>query len=174
MSLADLLNAPTEIELDGKVWKLREPTLLEQATFQRHLETRAREAAGRATDIPDEDRRQLLRDVNADIAAGVYDFGGPVCVQALQTPTGLAKLIHIILRDQGCNEDIARKLVDRQLKEIVATLVGDRLDDEEKKRLLVNLGLPPTWSSSLRTPHSESPKANSNDSAPDSSKSSTP
>lgn len=149
MNLADLLNAPTEIELDGVVYKLRQPTLMEQMTYQRWLEQRARESASRAVDIPEDERRQLLRDVTADIAAGVYEWAGPVCVKALQTPGGLAKLIHIILADQKCTEAISRRLVDKQLAEIIAVLMKDDHQGKDLAPLLAKLGLPSAFLSRL-------------------------
>jgi hypothetical protein len=141
MNLADLLNAPTEIELDGVVYRLRQPTLMEQMTYQRWLEQRAREAAARAVDIPEEERRQLLRDITADIAVGTFEWAGPACVKALQTPGGLAKLIAIILADQKCTEAIARKLVDKQLGEIVAVLMRGDYEKKDLAPLLAKLGL---------------------------------
>lgn len=142
MNLADLLNVPTEIELDGAIWKLRQPTLMDQMVYQRWLEQRARESASRAVDIPEDERRQLLRDVTADIASGLYDFGGSVCCKSLQTQTGLAKLISIILADQKCTEAIARRLVEKQLGEIIAVLMRDDHDPKDLAPLLVKLGLP--------------------------------
>ena len=170
MNLADLLNAPTEIELDGVIWKLRQPTILEQATYQRNLERRAREAASRAVDIPEDERRQLLRDVTADIAAGLYEYGGPVCIRRLQTEEGIAELLHIILADQGCTREIARRLVEKQLSEIIAVLMGG--GDHEKKdlaQLLAKLGLPPSFLSRLSPTHpSGKTSTTSPDSAPNS------
>jgi hypothetical protein len=167
MTLSELLNAPTEITMDGVVYKLRQPTLLEQATFERWLEQRAREAAARSVDLPDEDRRQLLRDVNADIAAGVYSFGGPACVTSLGTPAGLVKLISIIL---ACPEATAQKLVDKQLEEIVACiLAGGDHDPKLMAAVLAKVGLPPDFlSRSSPTPPSTTPSPTSRDSAPSS------
>lgn len=174
VTIADLLNAPTEMELDGKVYKLRQPTLLEGALFQRWIEQRARESAGRAIDLPEEDRRQLLRDVNADIAAGLYCWEGPVCCQALQTPVGMAKLIAIVLADQGCDEAAAKRLVDQKLRELVAILGADN-DPKVVAVVLAKLGLPPDFLSRFsRTRPSTTPPPTSPASAPDNSPPSTP
>lgn len=142
MNVADLLNAPTEItDADGKVWSLSEPTIMMQATFQRWLEQRARESAGRATDVPDEDRRNLLLDVTAAIAAGDYDWSGPICLKALQTPTGLAKITALILADQGCNETIARKLLGERRNEIISVITRTDFDPKDVASLIGRLGL---------------------------------
>jgi len=165
MTLADLLNAPTEMEFEGVTYRLREPTLLEEGEFQRWLESRAREAAGRATDLPDEDRRNLLRDVTADIASGRYAFGGEECLRALRTEVGWAKLVAIVLRDQGVSDQLAARMVNRRLREIVAVM---RAEGESYPKALAEvlsrLGLPADFlssSSNSRTPRSTAAPANS-------------
>lgn len=174
MNLEDMLNAPTDVELDGVVYKLRQPDVIEGATFARWLQQRAREAVAGSVDIPEEDRRQLLRDVTADIVAGIYSWGGPVCIAALQQRDGVAKLLTIIL---SCTSAIADKIIDRQLAEIIAIIKGMEEDDPKALgQLLVRLGLPSDFlssSSSSRTRHSTTPSTTSEASASDNSKAST-
>lgn len=155
-SLADLLNSITEFTHDGITYKLRQPTLLECGQYQRWLESEARASAAAATELPEEDRRNLLRDVNADIAAKLYAWGGEVCVKSLRTPDGIAKLMSIVC---GILVPDARAVVDKRLHEIAAILMASVMgDDPEKKaelrQLLLNLGLPPNF---LNTPSSNSP-----------------
>lgn len=143
MDLASLLNAPTEITHDGVAYQLREPTLLERGMFQRWMEQRAREAAGRATDLPPEEQRQLLRDITADIAVGTFAWGGAAWAMAVQTPEGIAKIFSLVL---GVTPELAEKIVAHQTAERVAILVGTMTGgtDEEKKglrQMLVSLGL---------------------------------
>src|SRR5262245_28079885 len=125
-SLADLLNAPTEIEFHGKKYQLRQPTLLECGSYQRWLEQEARAGAARATELSEEDRRNLLRDVQADIASQRYAYGGELCVKSLQTPTGIAKLTSIIT---GMSEQAAQQLVEQRLTEVAAIIVGAMEED---------------------------------------------
>lgn len=149
MTLADLFNVETELPFRGQVFKLRKPTQLEQAQYQRWLETRAREALGRATDLPEEMQRSLARDVNADIAAGVYEWGGEVCARSLRTPTGLAKLLAIILADQGITHDNAVEMVAERIHEIAAVLISKVTEDPKAlAATLKTLGLPSTYLSS--------------------------
>lgn len=171
MTLADLLNAPTELTLDGKTYKLRQPTVLEEATFSRWLEQLARESAARAVDIPEEQQRQLLRDVNADIAAGVYAVNGPVYVASLQSPARLPKYLSVILADQGCDEATARKLAERFLGEVVATLLSGHHDPKTLAVVLAKLGLPPNFLSSYKSSRTRPSTTGSTTSAdsPDSS-----
>ncbi|VTT98940.1 unnamed protein product [Gemmataceae bacterium] len=167
MNVADLLNAPTEVTLGDKVYKLREPTLMEQATYARWLEQRARESAARAVDLPDEDRRQLLRDVAQDISAGVYDWAGPACVKALQTPTGLSKLLAVLLADQGVTDAIAREILDKWLSEVIAVVLRNDYDPKDLAPLLMKLGLPPDFLSKFSaTRPSEKTSTTSPDSVP--------
>lgn len=152
-SLADLLNAPSDFEHGGKVYKLREPTLLECATYQRWLESEARASAAAATDLPEEDRRNLLRDVNADIAAKRYAWAGAVCVDSLRTPQGIAKLMSIVCADQGVTYELALKMCEARLADLARLLLAAETgDDPEKKaalgQLLRSAGLPENFLSS--------------------------
>jgi len=167
-SLADLLNSPTAFEFEGATYQLREPTLFECGQYQRWLEAEARASAGRATELPEEDRRNLLRDVNADIAAQRYAWGGEMCVISLRTPQGIARLLSIICTDQGVTYELACRMVDRKLREIAALLVAAQEEDPTGKKLeavALRLGLPRTYfatlSSACATSPSESPATSS-------------
>ena len=170
MTLADLLNAPSDFPFGDRVYKLRQPTLLECATYQRWLEQEARAGAARATELPEEDRRQLLRDVQADVAAQAYCWGGDVCIRSLQTPAGVAKLMSIVCADQGLSERDARRAVDQRLTEIAALIAGELEGDPSGKSvagLLRHLGLPPNYFASSSSPSPTRPTpATSGSSAP--------
>lgn len=169
MNLTDILNAPTELEFEGRVYKLRQPTLMEQAVFARWLEQRARDAAGRAVELTEDDRRQLLRDVNADIASGVYDWGGEACVRSLRSPSGLAKLLAVILADQGVTEATAAKILDRSMREIAAVVVSKVTDDPNSLRAtLATLGLPADFLGSYSSPSRTRPSTTGSTTSPDS------
>lgn len=143
MTLADLLNAPAEIEFKGRVFRLRQPTQIEQAQFQRWLEDRAKAAVGRATDLPDDLQRQAIRETVADIAAGTYEWGGEVCARALRTPVGIAKIVQLVLADQGVTFEMAQQMVEQQLREIAAVLVSKATHDPKALAAALNrLGLP--------------------------------
>lgn len=158
VTLADILNSPTEITHKGVTYQLREPTLMERGQFQRWLESNARAAAGRATELTPDEQRQLIRDVNTDIAVGTFAFGGAACVAALQTPDGIAKMYGLVL---GVSAELAAEIVGAQQAECVAALLGamDGGTEEEGKGIrqaLVSLGLPsdflsPSSSFSSRT-----------------------
>jgi hypothetical protein len=163
-TLADLLNAPSDFEFEGTVYKLREPTLMECGRYQRWLEQEARASAARAVELPDEDRRNLLRDVTADIAAQVYAWGGEACVRSLRTPQGIARLLAIIGDGQGITPALAARMVDRKLREIAALLAAAQEDDAGGKKLeavALRLGLPRTFfatpSPPCATPPSDTP-----------------
>jgi hypothetical protein len=148
-TLADLLNAPTEFVHKGVTFKLRQPTLVEQGMYQRWLEERARAAAGRATDLPEDRQRQLLKDVNDATAVGEYEWGGEVCARAVRTPTGLAKLLSIVLADQAVTFEVAQDMVAEKLREIAAALMSRATDDPKAlAAALRTLGLPSASSSS--------------------------
>lgn len=156
-TLNDLLNAPADLEFEGVTYSLRQPTLLEAFTYSRWLEQEARAGAARATELADEDRRNLLRDVQADIAAQRYAWGGELCVQSLSTPPGIAKLLSIVCAAQGLTAALALRVVEHRLREVAALLVGELEEDPSGNRLrglLASLGLSPNFfgSSSSASP----------------------
>jgi hypothetical protein len=166
MDLASLLNSPQTFEHDDVTYHLRQPNILECGEFQRGLEQEARASAARATELPEEDRQKLLLGVQREIVAGVYAWGGEVCVQSLRTPQGIAKLLAIVAREQGMTPKLALEIVDRRMREIAAILIAASAgDDPEQKKSLaavcLSLGLPPdflnTSSPESATPRSEAP-----------------
>lgn len=166
MSLADLVNAPGEFTHDGKTYLVREATLLEKGTYQRWLESEARASAAAATDIPEEDRRNLIRDVAADIATKRFAWGGEECVRSLRTPEGVAKFFSIVCADQGLTYRTAREIVDANLLEIARMLhllTAEAEGDPEKKaelaRLLRSRGFPDDFLNTSSSGSSTSPTA---------------
>ena len=161
-SLADLLNSPTEIEFEGKVYQLREPTLEECGMYQRWLEAEARAGAAAATDLPEDQQDRLLRAVSRDIAAQVYCWGGEECVNSLNTPTGMGKLLSIVCRTQGLDYGTAVRMCNAKLFD-VAKLLLKYSDDPEKKTeldaLLKSVGLPPDFLSKTSSGSSTTPAA---------------
>jgi len=146
-TLAQLLNSPEEFEFGGKTYRLREPTLIECGEYQKWLESEARASAAASTDLPEEDRRQLLRDVNADVAAKRYAWAGLECVLSLRSADGMAKLMSIVCRDQGVTYPLALKMTTARLWDIARVLLAaEQGDDPEKKaavrELIRRTGLP--------------------------------
>jgi hypothetical protein len=170
-TLAELVNSPTDITFREVTYKLREPDLMERGRYQRWLEQEARASAAAATELQEEDRRNLLRDVNADVAAKRYAWGGEVCVESLRTPDGLAKLYAIVCESQGLTFEVAREMMDSHFAEIAAVLTAANAaaeagDEEAKKSLgllLFRLGRPANFlsTSSSASPTSSDPKRSS-------------
>lgn len=146
MTQADFFNVPTEIELDGTVYKLRPLDQVEQGKFQRWLEERAwaaleRSAAYRSPEEVAADRRALT----AEIAAGVYEWDGPVGAASQQTPEGAAKVLQILL---GVPPETARRLALRYLERVLPALqamMGGAVDPKALGEALATLGLPPDF-----------------------------
>lgn len=129
---------------------------MEQGEYQRWLEQRAYDAIARRTyqDQTEQDRDR--NNLNKDIAVGCYEWGSEACVNALRTQLGSAKLLAVILKDQGMTEAIARRWVERQLAEIAAVLMSKvQTDPLALAVALSRLGLPSDFlSSASATPHS--------------------
>lgn len=141
--LPSLFNVGAEFEFDGAKYKLREMTLLECATYQRWLEVRAREAAGRATDLPEEQQRRLLADVIADIAAGRYAYGSENFTASLTSQAGLTKYFELVL---CVDSALAERIVLHGIAQYKAALDVMRANDPKALRqLCTTLGLPPNF-----------------------------
>lgn len=158
MTLRDIFNVATEIEYEGEKYRLHEPTLLEQGEFQCWLEQLAYDAIERRTYAKEDDRAKALQLHTQDCAAGVYEWGGDVAMKRVMTPKGLAKLLHIMCREQGMTLPIAEKLVDLETRKIAFAIASKRQDDPKVvEAIRATLGLPSeTSSSESPTPHSDS------------------
>ncbi len=169
--LTTLFNVGEEIgPFDGKTYTLRQPIILEELEYSKYLRSRATKFA-EETGKTQEHKDRLVLAVGDRAAAGVYDWGGEVWAKSIQSADGLAKLLSIIMADQGVTEQSAKKLVTAAQARIVATLLA-RLPDADPKALaqveadLIRLGLPSdflsdnsrtprlvtTWSTSLDAP----------------------
>lgn len=165
-SIGDLLNSPSEKEFEGVVYQLRQPTMEEEGLFQRWLEQRAYDAIARRTyqdPVEQETDRRLL---NQDIAAGEYEYGGPLAVKAINTPRGIAQIVHIICAPQGMTLEIAKRFVNHHLELIAAVLIS-KLPGADPKALgesLLKHGVPADFFSSDSGTHpSTSPLTNSDE-----------
>jgi hypothetical protein len=154
-SFGNLFNSPTGIEFEGKTYKLRQASAIECGEYQRHLEQEARATIRRDTSLSEDERREQLADVNADIAAKRYRYGGIVAVKSLRTVEGVAKLISIICADQGMTEAIALRFCNEKLRETIAAIkIAEAEESQDPKELaaiptmLASLGLPLTFLSS--------------------------
>jgi hypothetical protein len=148
MRLTDLLNTPSTIDFEGLTLHLRQPRLEEIAKFTAWLEQNAREAAGRAEDLPASVHAALYAAVTRDIATKYYHWGGDASIAALSTPAGLAKLLSIIFAGDGHQLDVTtcERLVMLKMKEIAAHLTTAEEDDPKVVRAvygLLNLPVPP-------------------------------
>ncbi|AMV28787.1 hypothetical protein VT84_30620 [Gemmata sp. SH-PL17] len=148
-SLADLLNSPGDFPFEGVTYKLGQPTVMQMGQYARWLEQRAREATVRATDLDDDTRRVLLKDVIADIAAGVYEWGSETCCKAMQLPRGQAKFLAIMLADQGVDDETADRMIASRLADVVSLIQIAVSDDPKAMAAALNqLGLPSNFVSS--------------------------
>lgn len=140
MDLAELFNAPTELEFEGKVYLLRQLTQVERAEYQRWLEKRALDGILSETGIPEQVQDRMLRTYAHDKTKGTYAWGSEVCCETVTGETGMAKFLAIMLRDQGVDLETARRMAEKELKRIVLTLFKQETTDpklvEAAERLL--------------------------------------
>jgi hypothetical protein len=144
-TLADYVNAPTEIEFDKKIYHLRQPTLFEEGEFQRWLEHQALfkiETADK--EILDDAKRDKARQTHfQDCASGVYESGGELYGKALMSQAGMAKMLSIVLKDDGITLAIAKEMVKVKIREVLAVLISKVTSDPKAhEAVLAKLGLP--------------------------------
>lgn len=171
MTLADMFNAPGEFALRDEAtdtvetFRMREPNQLEQGEFQRWLEQLAFDNIASRKFQTEADREAALRVWQHDCAAGVYEYGGVVCIRRLTDPNlkGLAKLMEIVCRDQGMTHQKATAIARNEQIRLVALISKQATDDPKALEAVLNrLGLPSDFfSSNSATPPSAAPTPSS-------------
>lgn len=143
MTIADLVNAPSEITFEGQTYRLSPPSLLQQGEFQRYLEQKVLDGINRRQ-YPDEKARERDRaNFNDRSGAGYYEWGGEYAAHAAIQPAGYVKLLAIIGREQGLTLAIAERLVKQKLHESLAAIMSRIVSDpKELGAILTMLGLP--------------------------------
>lgn len=176
MTLAEMLNAAAELEFEGKTYRLRKPTLLEEGEFQVYLEQCASDSIERREWKDPDDKLAAQNLVTRDCAEGYYESGGEGYVRAVSNPRRLPRLLAIICRDQGMTPQIAERLVQTEMKKIAAILISKVHDDPKSLgAVLATLGLPADYLSRLSPAHpSTTASTTSDDSRANSSSGSTP
>jgi hypothetical protein len=147
-TLADLLAVPAELAWDGRTWKMRPPTQLEQALFSRWLERRAKEFAERSVDLTADAQAEYRRVAVNEAAACSFEWGSDAYVKALGTPLGTAKMFELVWRtehpDRGdVSEDLALRFVTEKIGEAAAALTAAvEADPKVRREILRAAGLP--------------------------------
>lgn len=153
MTTADIFNEGSYLTdpAGKKTFAMRQPSQEEQGQFQRWCEQEAHDAIDRSTGSEEsKDRRHSFIDVAAGL--GKYQYEGEYGYEARFLPAGMAKLISIVLRDQGVTEEKATDLVRHKFKELAAEYIGRKVANPKAMALVRQaLGL-----LNAETPSSES------------------
>jgi hypothetical protein len=126
---ADALGLGPTFEFEGTTYTLSPWTYAVQAQFERYLEAQA-VAAVKRMDLPDDERRDLLKDVYRDIAAGSYSFGSELVAQALRSLKHLKHLFLLALKvhHPGVTKDLVERMFERQLEELLQKMTSANAD----------------------------------------------
>lgn len=124
--LSQLAGFDVAFEYQGKKYDLREMDFEKGAKFSKWVKDRAKAEAARTESLPGEFDRTVASVVIADIAAGHYDWGGPVCAKAMFSPEGAAYALHVALADAEEPPDMeaCRQIVKTKLNEIAEFLIA--------------------------------------------------
>lgn len=131
ISLAKLLNVGADFQWQGKTYQLKEATLAQCAEFATWVEMRAWDAVERRQmNSPNmETYSASVRELNASIASGEYEWGGVAVMRATRTFTGQKQLVLIVMRSnyQELTDDEIEvmyrekhKQIEKRISEIVA------------------------------------------------------
>lgn len=127
-----LFNAPAEFTHGGRTFRVGELTLAERAEFVRWLKDRAEQQFLRLPeDGPAVAKEALARELLAAMAAGDYEWGGPVCVRAMGTRAGGSQLIYLAVRqhDDLFTPEEAEALWDAAMNDRLAKLLARAVSD---------------------------------------------
>lgn len=107
-----VLGMGSEIEFEGKTWRMAPFTYEIQALYSAWLKKRAvMGVKEQRAYLSDEEYNAKMDKVDQNIAAGVYGFGGEVCVKSSQSMDGLKELLYITLHKN--HPDVDRAFIDR-------------------------------------------------------------
>lgn len=123
--LSQLAGYDASFEFRDKRYDLKDLDFEKGARFSKWVKDRAIAEAARSQNVPGNFGQTLASTVIQDIAAGHYDWGGPVCVAALFSPEGQAHALLVALSDEEDPPDLdaCRAMVRAKLDEIAAYLV---------------------------------------------------
>lgn len=122
-----VLGMGSEIEFEGKTWRMAPFTYEIQALFSAWLKKRAvMGVKEQRSYLTDEEYAAKMDKVDQNIAGGVYGFGGEVCVKASQSMDGLKELLYITLHKT--HPEVDRDFVER--------LFNDKLMNAEAMRAI--------------------------------------
>jgi len=129
--ISKTLGQGVEFDFEGKSYKLPPWTYKIQGVYERYLEKEAVEAAKRmASYLAAEQARKLLQDVNRDIAAGVYTFGGEEVRLSFDCPKHVTQLLWIMLQqeDPTIPYATAQRMVEQDIQEIFDQIAAANAD----------------------------------------------
>ncbi len=167
MDLASAFAIGTDLPgSDGKVYKLRKPTIYEQGLFQRWLEQRAHDAIDRGPESEEAKAKRHDR-VYVDSALGKYEYDGQYALESLWEPPGLAKITCIICRDQGMTDEVAEATLAKQIRLAAAVILRKSIDDPKAVAgILQALGFPADFLAEMSAAPPSEPSSNSSSTPP--------
>jgi len=126
---ADALGLGPQFEFEGTTYTLAPWTYAVQAKFERYLEDQAVQAVKRMS-LPEDERRDLIKEVYRDIAAGSYSFGSELVAQALRSLKHLKHLFFLALQvnHPGVTKDLVEKMFEQQLEELLQKMTQANAD----------------------------------------------
>lgn len=135
------LGGGSELEFDGKVYKLSPWTYKIQSDYERYLEREAYAALKRLrTVMGSEEFSDQLHRLQQDIAVGAYSFGSELVAKSFTALPHLKQLVYLMMlpNHPEITREVVDKIVDKMFEEIlqkVADANVDPMNSEMKETL---------------------------------------
>lgn len=120
-----VLGMGTEIEFEGRTYRMAPLTFELQAKYVAWLKRQAVEAIRQQRSyLTEEEYDKKMDRVDRNIAAGVYGFGSDLCIQSVKGPDGLKELVRLTLgkNHPEVDHEFVDRLFETKVKEAAAAL----------------------------------------------------
>ncbi len=145
-----LLGVGSEIEFEGKTYTMAPLTYELQAKYVAWLKKRAVMSIKEQREyLTDEEYKEKMDNVDRNMAAGVYGFGGKVCVDSVRSMDGLKELVRLTLAKNypEVNHEFIDRLFETKMEEATANIKRDNANPL--------LGTPPTMMTGAKSSQPE-------------------
>lgn len=115
-----VLGMGSEIEFEGRTYRMAPLTFELQAKYVAWLKRQAVEAVRQQRSyLTDEEYEKKMDRVDRNIAAGVYAFGSPLCVESSKNLDGMKEIVRLTLAKNHpeVNHEFVDRLLEKQMEE---------------------------------------------------------
>lgn len=131
----------SELEFEGKVYKLSPWTYKIQASYERYLEKEAFESLKRLKAyLTTEEYMSQLNRLQQDITVGVYSFGSDQVAKSFTSIPHIKQILFLMIKENHpeITKDLVDKIADKKFDEIMMKLGEANADPTNSENVLTN------------------------------------